>query len=162
MTGVQTCALPISHRRSEGPLPPSSPDNRRPLSERPHPSDITRILFHRRNSGQKAIENIRRNISPPRKNFPTFVRPLSDNVRTKKTRTMHRFRLILLPLCLFATATAIGQTVTGRIVDERQQPVAGVATWWACSSTPQPPTPDRKSTRLNSSHRSLSRMPSSA
>lgn len=40
---------------------------------------------------------------------------------------MHRFRLILLPLCLFATATAIGQTVTGRIVDERQQPVAGVA-----------------------------------
>ena len=41
--------------------------------------------IHRRNSGQKAIENIRRNISPPRKNFPTFVRPLSDNVRTKKT-----------------------------------------------------------------------------
>ena len=40
---------------------------------------------------------------------------------------MHRFRLILPPLCLFATATAIGQTVTGRIVDERQQPVAGVA-----------------------------------
>ena len=40
---------------------------------------------------------------------------------------MHRFRLILLPLCLFATATAIGQTVTGHIVDERQQPVAGVA-----------------------------------
>lgn len=40
---------------------------------------------------------------------------------------MHRFRLILLPLCLFATATAIGQTVTGRIVDEQQQPVAGVA-----------------------------------
>mgnify|MGYP001100129979 CR=1 FL=1 len=33
---------------------------------------------------------------------------------------MHRFRLILLPLCLFATATAIGQTVTGRIVAERQ------------------------------------------
>lgn len=46
---------------------------------------------------------------------------------------MHRFRLILLPLCLFATATAIGQTVTGRIVDERQQPVAGVA---VCSDCP--------------------------
>ena len=34
-----------AHRRSESPLPPSSPDNRRPLSERPHPSDKTRILF---------------------------------------------------------------------------------------------------------------------
>ena len=115
-----------AHRRSESPLPPSSPDNRRPLSERPHPSDITRILFIGE-IADKRLSKIFVEIFPPPEKIFLHLSALSPTTyEPRRPRTMHRFRLILLPLCLFATATAIGQTVTVHIVDERQQPVAGV------------------------------------
>ena len=53
-------------------------------------------------------------------------------------------------LCLTSTAAALAQQtikVTGKVIDSTNEGVPGV---------------DRKSTRLNSSHRSQSRMPSSA
>lgn len=73
-----------AHRRSESPLPPSSPDNRRPLSERPHPSDITRILFIGEIADKRLSKIFVEIFPPPRKKFPTFVRPLSDNVEPRR------------------------------------------------------------------------------
>ena len=40
---------------------------------------------------------------------------------------MYNLRFILLSIGLFTAATAAAQSVTGRVVDGRQQPVTGVA-----------------------------------
>ena len=67
---------------------------------------------------------------------------------------------VLLILCtaflggiIPAFAQQGGKKITGQVIDENKEPMIGVSILIVG---------DRKSTRLNSSHRSLSRMPSSA
>lgn len=90
-----------AHRRSESPLPPSSPDNRRPLSERPHPSDITRILFIGEIADKRLSKIFVEIFPPPEKIFLhlSALSPIMSNQEDPNHAQIPPHPTASLPLC---------------------------------------------------------------
>ena len=90
-----------AHRRSESPLPPSSPDNRRPLSERPHPSDITRILFIGEIADKRLSKIFVEIFPPPEKNFLhlSALSPITSNQEDPNHAQIPPHPTASMPLC---------------------------------------------------------------
>gem|GEM_PF-5690073 len=89
------------HRRSESPLPPSSPDNRRPLSERPHPSDITRILFIGEIADKRLSKIFVEIFPPPEKIFLhlSALSPIMSNQEDPNYAQIPPHPTASMPLC---------------------------------------------------------------
>ena len=154
MTGVQTCALPIF--QSAGPKLASN----RPATPLTKPSNLVP-------TPQAAAAS--QPVNPVVKPEPSQPQPIKDATPTEAvvkaskaptTNTADDSKPISQPASIkFDQSkdlpTASKPTVTPQATSDVQQPAKD-------DSSSSPPPVDRKSTRLNSSHIPLSRMPSSA